>query len=144
MVGLAAVCLAAGALHVAIPADHFTLRWQHSIEKVEWDEDYVVAGNWLMLSGARIRGSGAGMEPPPDAWLDHGVWHYTLADPWRKELVLARSDYSRDYALCFDGRCSSMGQWIPTSAGTTVLSACQHTRPDTHDRQTSQTHQPAR
>lgn len=128
MVGVAALCLAAGALHVRIPATHFTLRWQHSIEKVEWDEDYVVAGPWLMLSGARIRGSGAGMDPPPDAQLEHGVWHYTLQDPWRRQLVLARSEFVRDYDLCVDGQCRPMGHWIPTSAGTTVATAC--TAPD--------------
>jgi len=124
VIGVAALCLAAGALQVRIPATHFTLRWQHSIEKIEWDEDYVVAGRWLMLSGARIRGSGAGMEPPPHAHLDNGVWHYTLADPWRRELVLARSDFVRDYDLCVNGRCQPMGRWIPTSAGTTVATAC--------------------
>ncbi len=122
---LAALCLAAGALHVAIPARHFTLRWQHSIEKIEWDEDYVVAGHWLMLSGARIRGSGAGMDPPARAWLEHGVWHYRVSDPWRRQLVLARSDFVRDYDLCIERRCRSMGHWIPTSAGTTTLTACE-------------------
>ena len=122
---LAALCLAAGALHVVIPARHFTLRWQHSIEKIEWDEDYVVAGHWLMLSGARIRGSGAGMDPPPRAWLEHGVWHYRVVDPWRQQLVLARSDFVRDYDLCIDGRCRSMERWIPVSAGTTTLTACE-------------------
>lgn len=122
--GLAALCLAAGAHHAVISTRHFTLRWQHSIEKVKWDEDYVVAGDWLMLSGARIRGSGAGMEPPITARLDSGVWHYRVPDPWRREVVLARSDFVRDYELCIDGRCRSMAQWIPTSAGTTVLTAC--------------------
>lgn len=124
MLGVAALCLAAGALHVVIPTRHFTLRWQHSIEKIEWDEDYVVAGEWLMLSGARIRGSGAGMEPPPTAWLDRGVWHYTLADPWRREVVLARSDFVRDYDLCIDGQCRTLAHWIPATAGVTVLTAC--------------------
>lgn len=124
MLGVAALCLAAGASHVVIPTRHFTLRWQHSIEKIEWDEDYVVAGAWLMLSGARIRGSGAGMEPPPTAWLDHGVWHYRVSDPWRDEIVLARSNFVRDYDLCIDGQCRTLAHWIPATAGVTVLTAC--------------------
>ena len=70
---LAALCLAAGALTVSLPATHFTLRWQHSIEKIWWEEDYALAGPWLVITGARIRGSGAGMDPPDGAWLDHGV-----------------------------------------------------------------------
>jgi hypothetical protein len=123
---IAALCLAAGAMNVKIPATHFTLRWQHSIEKIEWDEDYAITGNWLMLSGARIRGSGAGMEPPPDAHLDDkGVYHYTLADPWRKEIVLARSGFVRDYDLCVDNKpCKPLWKWIPESAGPTTATAC--------------------
>lgn len=116
--------MAAGSLLVSLPASHFTLRWQHSIEKITWEEDYTVAGTWLALTGARIRGSGAGMEPPGDALLEHGVWHYRLADPWRKTVVLARSPYVRDYDLCIDGRCRPLDEWIPVSAGTTTLSAC--------------------
>ena len=103
----------------------FTLRWQHSIEKTAWEEDYVVAGDWLLLSGARIHGSGAGMEPPPDAFLQGGVWHYRVPDPWRRSLVLARSEFVRDYELCLDGAgCQPLERWIAVSAGTTTLRAC--------------------
>ena len=67
MAALAALCLVAGSLQVSLPVTQFGLRWQHSIEKIEWAEDYEVAGPWLHLSQARIRGSGAGMEPPEGA-----------------------------------------------------------------------------
>ncbi|MBU1357981.1 MAG: DUF1850 domain-containing protein [Gammaproteobacteria bacterium] len=121
----AALCLAAGAAQVSLPATHFTLRWQHSIEKIEWSEDYEVAGPWLHLSQARIEGSGAGMEPPPDAKLFGGRWHYRLADPWRREIVLARSEFVPDYELCIgEHRCRRMSRWIPVSAGATTLTAC--------------------
>lgn len=128
---LGTLCLVAGALSASVPATHFTLRWQHSIEKIAWEEDYSVAGTWLVLTGARIRGSGAGMDPPEGAWLDHGVWHYRLADPWRKEITLARSPYVRDYDLCMRGKCTPLYHWIPVSAGTTTLRACaaQNARP---------------
>jgi hypothetical protein len=121
---LVALCLAAGSLQVNLPVSRFTLRWQHSIEKVEWDEDYEVVGAWLHLSQARIRGSGAGMEPPPDARLVNGVWHYRPADPWRRELVLARSGFVPDYELCIDGACRRLSHWLPVAAGTTTLRAC--------------------
>ena len=62
-----ALCIVVGTALVSIPAQRFTLRWQHTVEKIVWEEDYVVAGDWLYLSGARVQGSGAGMEPPPDA-----------------------------------------------------------------------------
>lgn len=116
--------MAAGALTLSLPVTHFTLRWQHSIEKIAWEEDYTVAGPWLVITGAHIRGSGAGMDPPDNAWLDHGVWHYRLADPWRKEITLARSPYVRDYDLCMGGTCTPLYHWIPVSAGTTTLRAC--------------------
>lgn len=137
---VAALCLSAGPVPpdfgafadassatttAAVVAPHFTLRWQHSIEKTAWEEDYVVAGDWLLLSGARILGSGAGMEPPPDAFLHGGVWHYRVANPWRRTLVLARSQFVRDYELCLDGAgCQPMERWIAVSAGTTTLQPC--------------------
>lgn len=124
--GLAtALCLSAGpAPLVSIATQQFTLRWQHSIEKTAWEEDYLLAGDWLLLSSARIQGSGAGMEPPPGALLQGGVWHYRVADPWRRALVLARSEFVRDYELCLDGRCQPLSDWIPVAAGTTTLQAC--------------------
>ena len=120
----AALCLAAGALTVRLPVTHFTLRWQHSIEKVEWAEDYELAGRWLYLSQARIRGSGAGMEPPPQAHLVDGIYRYHVADGWRRELVLARSGVVPDYELCVDGRCRRLSYWVPQAAGPTTLRAC--------------------
>lgn len=127
--GLAAMlCLSAGSAPPAsvasIATTQFTLRWQHSIEKIAWEEDYVVAGSWLLLSGARIQGSGAGMEPPPDAVLQAGFWHYRVPDPWRRSLVLARSEFVRDYELCVDEICQPLSHWIPVAAGTTTLQAC--------------------
>ncbi|MEP7299172.1 MAG: DUF1850 domain-containing protein [Burkholderiales bacterium] len=121
---LAALCLATATLNASIPVTHFTLRWRHSIEKVEWDEDYDVVGSWLHLSQARIRGSGAGMEPPEGARLVHGVWHYRLADPWRREVVLARSNFVPDYELCIDGRCRRLTHWLPVAAGPATLTSC--------------------
>lgn len=109
---------------VSIPTTQFTLRWQHSIEKIAWEEDYVLGGPWLLLSGARIQGSGAGMEPPSDAVLQGGIWHYRVADPWRRTLVLARSNFVRDYDLCIDGLCQPLSHWIAVAAGTTTLQPC--------------------
>jgi hypothetical protein len=121
---LAALCLVAGGTQVGLPVSAFTLRWQHSIEKVEWAEDYIVAGAWLYLQRAHIRGSGAGMEPPSDAWLDHGAWHYRPDDPWRRELVLARSGFVPDYELCIEGDCQRLTHWLPLSDGPATLKPC--------------------
>ncbi len=79
-----ALCIVVGTALVSIPAQRFTLRWQHTVEKILWEEDYVVAGEWLYLSGARVQGSGAGMEPPPDAIKVGGAWHYRPANRWHR------------------------------------------------------------
>lgn len=119
-----AVCLIAGALRVAVPAHAFTLVWQHSVEKVLWEEDYVVAGDWLYLSGARIRGSGAGMEPPAGAVLLDGAWRYRPQLRWHREIRLARSEFGTDYRLCVAGRCRSFAALIGPPAGPVTLVAC--------------------
>jgi hypothetical protein len=68
------LCLAgtAAALSLVVPA--FTLSWTHSVEKIEWQERWRVDGPSLVLEQSRVRGSGAGMEPPDDARLEQGVW----------------------------------------------------------------------
>ncbi len=119
-----AVCLVAGALNVAVPARSFTLTWQHTVEKTLWEEDYVVAGPWLYLSGARIRGSGAGMEPPAGAILHDGAWHYRPHVRWHREIRLARSGFGADYLLCVDGRCRTLTGLIGPPAGEVSLVPC--------------------
>jgi hypothetical protein len=118
------ICLAAGAFHAHLAGATFTLAWQHSIEKVRWEEDYRVEGAALVLSEARIRGTGAGMEPPEGALLEHGVWRYRPRLPPLPRLTLARSGYVRDYELCLEGRCRPLSAWIPVTAGTTTLAPC--------------------
>ncbi|HTS84400.1 MAG TPA: DUF1850 domain-containing protein [Usitatibacter sp.] len=119
------ICLAAGAVHAFIAAGQFTLAWTHSIEKIRWEEDYRVAGGMLHLDEARIRGSGAGMEPPAGALLIDGVWHYRPAVRELRELRLARSTYTADYELCIPGApCKSLASWIPVDAGTTLVAPC--------------------
>lgn len=120
----AALCIVAGALTVTIPTRSFTLAWQHSVEKIVWEEDYLVAGGWLYATAARIRGSGAGMEPPEGALLRDGVWHYRPGHRWLRDLPLARSRFSADYRLCFDGRCRPLSDWAPIDAGVTTLQPC--------------------
>lgn len=119
------VCLTAGALHAYIPTERFTLAWTHSIEKIRWEEDYRVRDDArLELVEARIRGSGAGMEPPPGAVLRDGVWHYRPARRDVPALRLTRSGFAADYELCIDGYCRSLAEWIPVDAGVTTVAPC--------------------
>jgi hypothetical protein len=141
--GLAGVCLAlvtaTGATSgpaVFVPVHSFTLAWTHSIEKVRWEEDYVVrpgktpeAVPVLEAVVARVHGSGAGMEPPPDARLRHGWYEYTPTLRHPAELRLTRSGFTADYDWCTGGRCRSMADLLPSNGGVTVLTACGSTPP---------------
>jgi hypothetical protein len=119
----AALCIVAGAHLVTLPVSAFTLRWRHTIEKVLWEEDYLVAGDWLLLTRARVRGSGAGMEPPAGAVREGDAWSYRPADRWRRAVRLARSEFGEDYGICFDGQCRPLSDIVPAGRATT-LSAC--------------------
>lgn len=107
------LCLISGSLFAALPLTAFTLAWTHSIEKTRWEEDWHISGPALVASEARIRGSGAGMEPPPGAELRNGTWHYVPAIPPQKMLRLANSAYAASYELCFDGTCHVLADLLP-------------------------------
>ncbi len=61
------LCLAAGAVLVPLTTNALTLAWTHSVEKTLWEEDWRASAYGLELAQTRVRGSGAGMEPAPDA-----------------------------------------------------------------------------
>ncbi|QXL85672.1 DUF1850 domain-containing protein [Comamonas sp. NLF-1-9] len=124
------ICLAlAAAAHAApvfVPGAHFTLAWTHSIEKQRWEEDYLVhAGPPRLEAGAaRIRGSAAGMEPPPDARLVDGWYRYQPARWPQTPLRLTRSEFTADFDLCTGGSCRPMAELLPSDGGITLLSPC--------------------
>lgn len=112
------VCLGlTGVVWAQLPISHFTLAWNHSIEKTRWEEDYRVTEQGLVLEEARIRGNGAGMEVADGAWLENGRWHYSLQLPALQPMRLGRTPEAGDYQLCFDGQCHVMSRWVgaPTS-----------------------------
>lgn len=118
------LCLAAAGLVITLPLQGYTLAWNHSIEKVRWEEDYRVSGNRLQLVEARILGTGAGMEPPPDAVLKDGVWHYRPQLPLLETVRLSRSGYVADYELCSNGQCRALGDVIGIDADVVDMVAC--------------------
>ncbi|HXF45464.1 MAG TPA: DUF1850 domain-containing protein [Burkholderiaceae bacterium] len=120
----AAICLFTAAARVVLPAQAFTLRWQHTVERVLWEEDYRVNGARLIATAARIRGSGAGMEPPAGAVLRDGAWHYRPEARPLPELVLARSEFGADYELCIDGTCRPLARWVPPAGGPVRIAPC--------------------
>jgi hypothetical protein len=108
----AAICLALGARQVSLPTDRFTLAWTHSVEKTGWQEDYAIRGTGLALTEARIQGTGAGMEPPPDALFRNGWWRYVPPLPILTELRLTLSPYTADYRLCWKQQCRSLAKLV--------------------------------
>ena len=94
------LCLAAGAISAVLAVESFTLSWMHSIEKIRWEEDWRIESGALVLTEARIRGSGAGMEPPAGSVLKNGVWHYLPPLPPQAALRLSHSPHVAGYMLC--------------------------------------------
>lgn len=106
------LCLAAGLLLVPL-GNEMTLRWTHSIEKIRWEEDYRVEDRQLRLVEARVRGTGAGMEPPPGAVLRAGAWHYTPDQAIFPVVQLRHSPHAAPYEICSGGDCRPLPAWLP-------------------------------
>ena len=103
------ICIG-GAATAFLAASTFTLSWTHSVEKTRWHEVWRVAPAGLELVEARIRGSGAGMEPPPGARLEDGWWVYRPTVAPVPALVLAASGATGSgWRLCADGECREIG-----------------------------------
>lgn len=112
----ACIALVVGGAMTMLPVERFTLAWTHSIEKVRWEEDYVLRSHGLEPVAARIHGNGAGMEIPEGAvWRDN-VWHYTPRLAPLAVLRLARSPYVSDYEICRQGHCQGIAQLVSGSA----------------------------
>lgn len=98
-----------GAVALTLASPAFSLHWTHSVEKVEWVEQWFVEEMGLRLTEARIKGSGAGMEPGPDAALRDGWWVWR-PDTTVPELRLAASGATNaGWRLCTDGVCREIG-----------------------------------
>src|SRR5262249_3674031 len=85
------LCLASAGAVKVLAVTAFTLAWTHSIEKVEWQEDWRITSAGLELTEARVKGSGAGMEPSPEARLVQGRFRWKPALPAMGEVTLRDS-----------------------------------------------------
>mgnify|MGYP001162002445 FL=1 len=130
---MTALCMGlAGAVWTMLPLSQFTLAWDHTIEKIRWEEDYRITASGLVLGEARVKGSGAGMEIPDDAVWHKGVWSYRRAVPPLHLLRLARTPEAGDYQLCFERACRPLSVWLgPPRADSSLLElwACTPTAP---------------
>lgn len=114
---------------VFVPTQEFTLAWNHSIEKVRWEEDYVIQLDAkqqpaLIALAARIKGSAAGMEPPEGAILKAGWYHYKPLVEEHPQLYLTRSEFVPDYEWCDEHGCRSLADFLSSDGGVTLMWAC--------------------
>jgi hypothetical protein len=115
------LCLAAGAVGAMLAIDAFTLTWIHSIEKIRWEEDWRIESGALVVTEARIRGTGAGMEPPADAVLRNGIWHYRPHLPPQPVLRLSHSPHAGGYTLCTATLCAPLADSLPGMDGHAII-----------------------
>ena len=108
-----AICLVvAGVLRATLPTNEVTIAWLHSVEKIRWIERYRVEHDALRLVEARIEGSGAGMDPPPDAAFVDGAWTWHPAADRFPRVRLTVSPFTQDYDVCYGDRCRGLTSLI--------------------------------
>lgn len=118
------ICLSAGAMVATLAVQSFTLSWVHSVQQSEIQEDYQLEVGGLVLSEARIKGSGAGFDPPAGSRLTEGWWRWQPGSH-HHELILARSSAPGDWRICLDNICRPMSDFLPDSGETPLrITAC--------------------
>ena len=120
------LCLASAGVVKTLSIAAFTLAWTHSIEKVEWQEDWRVTSQGLELVQARVKGSGAGMEPPPEARLVDGWFRWQPNRAPMPEVILGNSGAAGEWRLCHDGACRTLSEIVghPIGANVTTMKVC--------------------
>lgn len=112
-----------GAVLATLPVDRFTLAWEHSVEKVRWEEDYERRGDTLVLTAARVHGHGAGMEVPDGATRHGDAWEYRPHLSALASLRLAASPEGGDYDVCISGGCRPL-RTLTRNPGPLEFRAC--------------------
>lgn len=117
------LCILAGGKVAKLAVAAFTLSWTHSVERTRWQEDWTVAPSGLQVTLARVKGSGAGMEPPEGAVLQGGWWVYIPRIGPQPRLVLAASGATgAGWTLCTAQGCRELGK---VAGEPTVLEFCE-------------------
>lgn len=124
-----ALCLAAAGTMLRLAVTTFTLAWSHTVEHLPWQEDWRVDGDRLVLEEMRVKGSGAGMDPPPDSRLVDGWYVWRPSDETRARIVLRRAadpdGVIGDWQLCAeDEPCRALGDIVGGDADPVTLYPC--------------------
>ena len=122
---MSVLCVAGGGVVARLAMSTFILGWSHTIEHTRWEEVWRVLPGQLRLETARVQGSGAGMDPAPDArrigkfW----EWHPGQAFP---DVTLRRSAQADDWQICDRERtCRKLGALLAADADTVRLFSCE-------------------
>lgn len=95
------LCILGGGKVATLAVAGFTLAWTHTVERIPWEEDWRIDGDRLVLEESRVKGSGAGMDPPPEARLVDG-WYAWRPGESREKIVLRRApvEQAGDWRFC--------------------------------------------
>ncbi|OQM74963.1 DUF1850 domain-containing protein [Manganibacter manganicus] len=116
------ICILAAGKVTVLAGTVFTLAWTHSVEKTRWEEHWQVTPAGLQVVEARIKGSGAGMDPPEGSVLKDGWWVYAPKVKPLDKLVLAASGATGEgWTLCTSDGCTVLGSRAQDPA---VVTAC--------------------
>jgi len=120
------LCFAAAGVVKVLSVTAFTLAWTHSIEKIEWQEDWHVTPQGLQLVEARVKGSGAGMEPPPEARLVNDWFQWSPKIVPTPQVVLGNSGLAGEWRICTDGGCRTLSDILGRHLGAepTTMKIC--------------------
>jgi hypothetical protein len=120
------VCFATGAAIKTLQAAAFTLVWTHSVQKTDWHEDWRVTPHGLMLTEARVKGSGAGVDPPAGARLVDGWWRWRPPQVARHEVILGHSGEVGEWAICTAGHCRTLPDILGVASigGAVAMRSC--------------------
>ena len=122
---MSALCVLLDGVRTLHAVSVFTLAWTHSVEHVRWEESWRVGEAGLVIEEARVRGSGAGMEPGEDAVFDGHWWRWRPSLPAQTEILLARSGATGgQWQLCTANGCTTLPETPGGAAAPAALFVC--------------------
>ena len=106
---MAGACLLIGATIMSLTGNVFSLHWIHSVEKIEWVEAWRIEDGALTLIEARVKGSGAGMEPGEGAHLQDGWWVWSPETRVEILTLAASGATGQGWRVCDGDTCQEIG-----------------------------------
>ena len=115
------LCLASAGVVKTLSLAAFTLVWTHSVEKTAWQEDWRITPDGLELVQARVKGSGAGMEPPPEARLVDGWFQWAPQRAPLPQVLLGNSGAAGEWRICSGAQCRTLSEIFGHQIGADII-----------------------